>query len=73
MQGAGGGASYRPTLQFGRRDLEKGRAPATRALLAIGVDPRFDYLADVCLEDLAPSSAPGLSAQKSEAAIHPDR
>jgi hypothetical protein len=48
-----GGASYRPTLQFGRRDLEKGRARATRVLLAIGVDPRFDYLPDICLEDLA--------------------
>ena len=48
-----GGASYRPTSQFGRSDLEKGRARATRVHLATGVDPRFDYLADVYLEDLA--------------------
>ena len=40
-------------LYFGRRDLEKGRAPAARPLFAIVVDLRFDCLADVYLEDIA--------------------
>jgi hypothetical protein len=35
------------TLYFRRRDLEKGRARATRLLFAIGVDPRLDYLPGV--------------------------
>ena len=42
------------TLYFGRPDLEKGRARATRLLFAIGVDPRLDYLPGLgCIEELA--------------------
>ena len=40
-------------LYFGRRDLENRRTQARGVLFAIVVDPCFDYLADVYLDDIA--------------------
>jgi hypothetical protein len=67
----GGGMSPWPTLYFGRRDLEKGRARATRLFFAMGVDPRLDYLPGVrSVEDVALGAAHDLFAPTSGAATH---
>ena len=55
VRGAGKwqGLPPRPALNFGRRDLEKGMAPATRVLFVTGVDPGLDCLPGVrCIEDV---------------------
>ena len=47
------GLPPRPALNFGRRDLEKGMAPATRVLFVTGVDPGLDCLPGVrCVKDV---------------------